>query len=341
MAPLAQAQRVAFPTMVSSDSPFYQAPASYTQGAPAPYTPPQGWDPYVDPATPIQPAAPVAPAYPGDSLVRPDGSLAEPQSLIRNLRLQNAWLPGGGSGTELGIDELETSVSGAIPFLGNPVPIIITPGFGMRFLQGPGTDSVFGMPDLPPLVYDAWLDSAWKPRITSWLSADLAVRVGVYSDFDYVNEDSILVTGKGLGVVTLSPKLSLSAGIWYLNRQNIKLLPAGGVMYYPSADTRLDIVFPEPRISHRFRTVGSYDWWWYVGGRIGGGRWTIERVTGLDDRFTYNDYRIGGGLEFLSYKGSSAFVDIAYVFNRQVLYQSGSGNFNPDPTLAISTGINY
>lgn len=334
----AAAQRLQFPTMLTPDSPFYNPQAVSSGGAP--YVPPQGWDPYVSPSTPVQPAPPAAPVYPSDGLIRPNGTLAEPQKLIRDLQIQNAWLQGSG-GTELGINELTMSVSAAFPFLWNPVPLIVTPGFGMRFYDGPDSDTVFGNPDLPGLVYDAWLQGAWQPRITNWLSADLAVRTGVYSDFDRVNRDSILITGKGLGIVTLSPQLSLAAGVWYLSRLNIKLLPAGGIIYYPNADTRFDLVFPEPRVSRRFRTVGNWDWWWYANGRIGGGRWTIERRTGMDDRFTYNDYRIGGGLEFVSYKGSRGWFDVAYVFNRQVLYDSGTGNFNPDPTVALTAGWSY
>ncbi len=335
--------------MVPPESPFFNgqtapglAPPPTTfaapptgAAAPGTYAPPGGWDPYLDPA-----ASSPAIYPPQGALGGPQGTIAQPQRLIQNLRIQEAWLAGG-PGRRMELNEVDMSVSAAFPFLWNPEPLLVTPGFTFRFLEGPNTNSIFGSPDLPPQLYDAYLGASWKPRVNQWLSGDLGARVGVYSDFSRVNRDSIRVTGFGRGVVAFSPRLSIALGVVYLNRQNIKLLPSAGVLYHPSEETHFDLIFPEPRIAHRFRTVGNIDWWWYLQGRLGGGQWTIDRIGNLRDRVTYNDYRLGGGLEFLSYKGSRAWIDAAYVFNRQVLYESGTGNFNPLGTVAITAGLSY
>ena len=50
-----------------------------------------------------------------------------------------------------------------VPIFYNPnTPLLITPGFAFNWLEGPiGPDA-----DLPPRVYDAYLDAAWYPRFT-------------------------------------------------------------------------------------------------------------------------------------------------------------------------------
>ncbi len=59
------------------------------------------------------------------------------------------------------------------------------PGFAFHFVDVP-TTTFANFADLPPRMYDAFLDTSWKPVVTNWLSADLGVRVGVYSDFNNV-----------------------------------------------------------------------------------------------------------------------------------------------------------
>ena len=62
----------------------------------------------------------------------------------------------------------------------------------------------------------------------------------------------------GLGVINYSPELKFKLGLIYLDRNDVKLLPAGGVFYTPDADTRWEIFFPRPKYTHRFATTGAY-----------------------------------------------------------------------------------
>ena len=68
-------------------------------------------------------------------------------------------------------------------------PLLVTPGFAFNWLNGPLSDpaDVPRGPDLPPRLYDAYLDFAWYPRVNQWLGAELGVRTGVWSDFDHVD----------------------------------------------------------------------------------------------------------------------------------------------------------
>ena len=89
-------------------------------------------------------------------------------------------------------------------------------------------------PDLPPRVYDAYLDFAWYPRINQWFGGELGFRTGVWTDFDHVTTDSVRFLGRGLVSVSLTPQMDILFGAVYLDRLHVKLPPAGGVYWRPT-----------------------------------------------------------------------------------------------------------
>ncbi|HEV3006799.1 MAG TPA: hypothetical protein VGX78_20180, partial [Pirellulales bacterium] len=297
----ATAQRPRFATTISPDSPFYTAyspsatldgtvqpalpegqfdPYDPTQTAPIaspyvgqgvptyttpapPYGSPYGAAPYAaPPGAPVY-APPAASPYGPYGQVLPDGTLAPRQRLLHKLNFDGTWLARIGS-HGLGITDAAGQAVFAIPVLANPNPVFLTPGFTYHSWNGPASGSFFGSPDLPPNAYDAYLDSSWRPQVTSWFSADLAVRVGVYSDFTKINSDSLRILGRGVGIITISPQWQVHAGIWYLDRLTVKLLPAGGVVWTPNQDTRFAFLFPNPKLSQRLTTIGNTDLWGYL-----------------------------------------------------------------------------
>jgi len=93
-----------------------------------------------------------------------------------------AYLFGDGQGTSLGVNELDTTATFAIPFFHNSpanlnhAPLLITPGFGMQLWDGPQTNLTANPPiyaDLPPNTYDVFVDAAWNPRFTPLFGAEL------------------------------------------------------------------------------------------------------------------------------------------------------------------------
>jgi hypothetical protein len=143
-------------------------------------------------------------------------------------------------------------------------------------------------------------------------------------------------------VITASPTMQITGGVWYLDRNKIKLLPAGGVMWHPTPDMEADILFPNPRFAKRFTSVGNTDWWWYLAGEYGGGSWTIERAAGNSDSFDYNDIRVSFGLEFRRLETITGYVEAGYVFEREVEYLvQPSANFDPKETWMIRGGITF
>ncbi|MCH8923422.1 MAG: hypothetical protein IIA67_09785, partial [Planctomycetes bacterium] len=235
-------------------------------------------------------------------------------------------------------DEAEVWATFAIPsFLYNPAPLMVTPGFGLHMWDGPAG------PDLPAQTYDSYLDFAWGPQIPvgGWLRADIGFRVGVFTDFDTLNSNSLRYQARGFLSFKTSPTVEWKGGVMYLDRLNVKILPAGGIIWTPHQDARYEIFFPKPKLAHRLWNTDLAQWWVYVGGEYGGGSWTIHRVAGGKDQFDYNDIRVAVGLDRISHFGVKSFVEVAFVFDREVIYRSATPTFNPDETVMVRGGFRY
>lgn len=341
-----RAQRIQFPTMVEGASDGALSPTVPQMPSstfPSVSPPPASFDPYAFPSQ--QPAMIAQPAPLQQPAGAPGQGLPGPIRFLQQIRFEETFLarriPQG-----VGINDLELSASFAVPFASNPSPFIITPGFAVHYWDGPDTNAFDEQypPDLPPRVYDAYLDVGWKPKVTEWLSADLGVRIGVYSDFSYVDTRSIRLPSRGLGIITFSPVWQAALGVVYLDRYTVKILPAGGLIWTPNPDSRYEVIFPRPKLSHRLFTWGRFntDIWIYVVGEFGGGAWTVTRMEGFHDRVNYDDYRVDLGLDLRGPRGSKGWFEVGYVFGRQFTYiDSGTPSFNPGSTVLVRGGIAF
>lgn len=352
----ADAQRVQFPTTMNSNTAVYPPvvngpPQTFAQGpvttGPVYGAPPQAtldgtiqplnpnWDPYSDPSL-----APPQLLPQQNYLNGTPAPYGGPQRLIDQVFAEYTWINRNG-GADLGFNIIELNATGTLPIGFDQAPLLITPGFAVNFLSGPDSTEVAGMPALPGEVYDAYLDAAWNPRFGNRFGADIAVRIGVYSDFQFFDSSSLRYMGRGMGVYTASPQWQFTAGIIYYDRLTIKLLPAGGAIWTPNPDARYEILFPNPKLAQRLTTIGNNDLWGYVSGNYGGGAWTYEQVDGTEDEFEYNDIRVMLGLEMLTLQGSRAWFEVGYLFNREVNFRIGPGNFDPSSTIMIRSGLSY
>jgi hypothetical protein len=196
--------------------------------------------------------------------------------------------------------------------------------------------------DLPSSAYSAYLDFQWASDSNLAVGAELGFRVGVYSDFDTLTSDSLRIQGLALGTARLTPTLQLKVGVMYLDRNDIKILPAGGLLWTPTPQARFDIFFPQPKLAIYLNTIGQCEVWGYIAGEYGGGAWTIERTAGFTDRIDINDIRASVGLEFSGPRGLNGFVEVGYVFEREVVYVvTPSDTFSPDDTYMLRAGIAF
>ncbi len=303
---------------------------------------------YVDPAFPNQPPAQF-PNGMGWNPNWPDGwEFSEPWRFVQGPRVRHTWLAGNDD-RELQIHDTDVSMAVMFPnFLTSNQPLYVLPSFSLHMWDGPKGPPLPAAADLPGQAFDAFIDTGWQSDPARIVGVEVGVRVGIFTDFDTLTTDSLRVQGKGLLRYQMTPQLSIRGGVLYVDRAQVKMLPAGGVLWEPNPRTRFDVFFPNPKLSQYLTTFGNHDVWWYLGGEFGGGSWTIERaVDGMSDRVDLNDIRITVGLEC----GDSAllaegrrlfFVEAGWVLDREVIYvRRPQDNFTLRDTFMVRGGIAY
>ncbi len=129
----------------------------------------------------------------------------------------------------------------------------------------------------------------------------------------------------------LASNLELVFGVDYIDREDVRILPVGGLILRPTDTIRLQLVFPRPRIDLALNQTHRL----YVSGELGGGEWAIRRdISLVNDLFTYSDLRIAIGLEGTEATDVSGF-EIAWIFNRQIEFLVGPGNAGLDDTVML------
>ncbi|MEO2024074.1 MAG: hypothetical protein ABGX05_19780 [Pirellulaceae bacterium] len=276
-----------------------------------------------------------------------DGSVfwGEPIRFLQGPRVRYTWLAGGDTSSSLDVSDFDASVVFAIPnFLQRGQPFYVAPSFGLHLWDGPRRPNPA---DLPSKAFSAYLDSGWRSDPGKAWSTELGVRVGVFTDFDTFTTHSLRILGQGLLHWQATPAVKVRAGVAYLDRNGIKVLPVGGLLWEPNNQTRFDFYFPTPKLAQYLTTLGNYDFWWYVGGEFGGGSWTIKRADGRNDRIDINDVRMTLGLEFggqalLAEGRRLGFLELGYVFAREIRYvATPSDSFDVGSTIMLRTGIGY
>ncbi len=279
--------------------------------------------------------SPLGPILPGEEYyVLPQKLSPYKGGFFQKLSLSAAWFGNSGDPEDLGATEIDTFVTVAVPAPIREWPLLITPGYNVAYLSGPGVT------DLPPRLNHAYVDFLWIPEIVHRYKLYLSVAPGVFSDFESDDADAFRLTGKGLVIFDWVPdRLQLIAGVLYLNRDNVRLLPAGGVIWKPNDWMEFEALFPKPKAALRVNVGQGFEDWLFATAEFGGNTWSIERDTGEHDKVTYLDYRILSGVERRLNGGAGFRLEAGYVFGREIEYASGVGNFDPKSTVLIRGAI--
>ncbi|MEM9942093.1 MAG: hypothetical protein AAF939_10940 [Planctomycetota bacterium] len=261
--------------------------------------------------------------------------------LLERPRARQTYLPGN-NGNELNMSDIEIATTLNYPnFLQTNQPLKITPGFIFHWWDGPDSTLFPGF-DLPARVYSSYLtlDHVTNPQNNNGIESSLTI--GYYSDFDNTSTDAIRITGRFLGWQRLNSYTVAKLGVEYLDRVDVKLLPAFGLTMTPNPDMKLDLYFPRPKLSHRIPNINNFEAWVYVGGEYGGGSWAIDRADGTPDQIDVNDVRSFLGIEWMGPKRVTGFFEFGYVFEREILYRSVPLNkLDLQDTLMIRSGFAF
>jgi hypothetical protein len=236
------------------------------------------------------------------------------------------------------MSDLELKAILALPCPTREWPLLITPSFAEHWLDAPGSD-------LPARLGDAAIDFRWLPQLTPRLRLDLAVTPGVYRDFDQHTNDGLRVTSHAAGIWTWTPTAKLVLGASYLDRSDLNVIPIGGLIWTPTPDWQLDLLFPQPKIWRRLHSWGEQardgEDWAYVAGEFGDWAWAVRRSDGTLDTAEYRDARLLLGVERKVRDGLSGRLEVGYVFSRKLRYTSGQGEFEPHGALLLRAGVDY
>jgi len=318
----------------------FAPPASPFSSTPGTFGAPATGSPYISPgAYPSQNSNSVFPN--GVWATNPNAQAfdySQALRLVQDVRLTHTYVGNGSDPTDVNINDTVAAVTFAFPnFLGSGQPIFFSPTFGIHLWDGPHSLPA----DLPPSAYSAFFDTQYSTDPNQQLGAEFGYRLGVFTDFHTFNSHSLRIMGLGLVKLKITPTTTLKLGAMYINRNDLKLLPAGGILWQPTPQIRFDIFFPQPKLAGYLTSVNNKEVWWYAAGEYGGGAWTIQRTSGVSDRVDINDIRVSVGLESVG-PGLNAFGEVGYVFNRQVVYVvTPSDTFNPGNTFMIRMGLSF
>ena len=236
--------------------------------------------------------------------------------VFQKLLLSGSWLPQL-EDDSLGWGDLEAAVVLGFPFLRRDTPLLVTPRYGVHYLEGADTF------DLPDKVYDASVEFRHLRKFgTGPWAMDVAVTLGHYSDYESSDADAFRVTGRGIAVYESRPGVKWLLGAAYLNRAGASVLPIAGVIYDPDPSISYELIFPRPRISWQLpwsQPNFGDERWAFVGGEFGGGVWSIEHPSdGAHDLLTYSDVRVFVGYERKIIGGLTRRFEFGYVFAREL-----------------------
>ncbi|MEX0867378.1 MAG: hypothetical protein WD030_08460 [Pirellulales bacterium] len=321
--------------------PALQAPSLFPQTTAGfgqqPYVAPQYGAPYPNSTFTTGPQA----SSPNGSYLfaQPNGQVAYLPRLMQNVRGRYTWINGpGDDDVEWNIIEAEATF--LFPFFHSPTPILLSPGGAINLVAGPSTG---GGADLPPQLYDLYLDAAWRPQITERLAADLGFRPGIYTDFENFDSEALRYQGRALAAISWTPTVEVRLGAVYLDRVQIQWLPAGGIVWTPDENRRFEFLFPNPKFAWRLSQYGNADFWIYIAGEYGGGSWQITRDSGVvEERVDYNDIRFILGLEWSTPRGLKGMVEVGYLWNRELVYSDTTADdLDLESTFMLRGGLQF
>lgn len=194
---------------------------------------------------------------------------------------------------------------------------------------------------LPPVLYDLYVDIGWRVALTPVWLIDLAISPGLATDFRVTPPDGFRLKGHAITMFDMLPNLRAVAGVSYQNRESLKLIPVGGFSIGVTDRTRIEAIFPQPRIIHQLGDWRGTAWDISIGGEFGGSAWAFKNDENTRETIDYRDLRALVGFGWNSSRGQGT-LQAGYVFQRELRYGSQQAfNFDPGNAWMIRLGWDY
>lgn len=212
--------------------------------------------------------------------------------------------------------------------------------FAVQWWKDEFQSNTFDTP-LPSVLYDLYLDIGWRVALTPVWLIDLAISPGLATDFRVTPPDGFRMRGHAITMYDMLPNLRAVAGISYQNRESLKVLPVAGFSIGLTDRTRIEAIFPQPRIIHQLGDWRGTAWEISIGGEFGGSTWAFKNEENTRETVNYQDYRLLVGFGWNSSKGQGT-LQAGYVFQRELKYSTQQEyNFDPGNAWMIRIGWDY
>jgi len=244
-----------------------------------------------------------------------------------------AWLPKNGA-DGFGTTDVPIATSFAPVWFDELPALLVTPGFGYHSWLAPNAL------ELPSSVFDAYVDIAWRTPYNERLGFALGITPGVYGDYKTYSSKAFQLTGWGLVDYKLTKTWTVVAGAAVVRQLDMRVLPVGGLIWSPNADTRLEILVPRSRFVRKVRSLGEGGVGAYSALQYGGGSWAVTLPDDTTALVTISDLRAILGLELFRSRTVAGVAEVGYVFARTIS-ANRVPEFNPTDTLMLSAGATF
>ncbi|MCA9101361.1 MAG: hypothetical protein KDA63_09435 [Planctomycetales bacterium] len=254
------------------------------------------------------------------------------EGVLQRAAIEAAWLAPSG-GDEVGLTELSAGLTLGAPLAGGA--ILLSPLYTLSLFDGPGAV------DIPSDLHGLSLTIKYFRQFTEGVGAAVWVTPGLYSDFEAANSEAFRLSGGAVATLQRTATAKWILGVMYLNRANVGLLPAVGLIWTPSDTVRFDLVFPRPEAKWMFLDVQGVEWWAFIAAELGGNTWAYQQTDGDDDQLSYRDYRITLGVERHGLYDIKSRFEVGYVFGRELETDTPSLTVDLDDTVMLRGGLVY
>lgn len=226
------------------------------------------------------------------------------------------------SGSDAGL--VTTKVDTTLPLLmfGTPPPLV---KLGFAYTDLFAADSFV----LPGELYEYSIGLSWVRPINDRWTIRTMLGVGFATDNQNTSSDAWQFRGGVFAIYERCEQLKWTFGALATGRDDLPVIPAIGAVWQPNQCTRIDLLFPQPKINRLISTNGSRQQWAFLGAGINGTTWAYEQPGGVNDRLTYKDLRAvlgwesrptaSAGMPFAF--GKTMRVELGYVFSRELEFE--------------------